>query len=78
MLHTLREGLLDICQYGNRWIRTTMERNRAKALAGAKVEYVDGYLQDKSVNALNYGYNKNHLPETTKKPREIKSSLDNR
>ena len=55
-----------------------MERNRAKALAGAKVEYVDGYLQDKSVNALNYGYNKNHLPETTKKPREIKSSLDNR
>ena len=43
-----------------------------------RIQYVDGFLneQAKTRNDHDYGYNKNHLPETSKKPRKTVSSFD--
>ena len=42
------------------------------------VEYIDGYLNQVAGvdHGLDYGYDKNHLPETTGKSRKTVSSLD--
>lgn len=46
--------------------------------AAMRIQYVDGFLneQAKTRNDHDYGYNKNHLPETSKKPRKTVSSFD--
>jgi hypothetical protein len=43
-----------------------------------KPKYVEGFLhnQFKEMNAIDYGYSQNHMPETSKKNVTIASSYD--